>query len=547
MVIGLLGILKAGGAYVPLDPAYPRDRLEYMLRDSAPLALLAQSALRDKLPPLGEHLPVVPLDADDFLRDQADTNPDPAKLGVTSRHLAYVIYTSGSTGQPKGVMIEHRSVLRLVFNSRVAEISNDERLAHCSSPSFDAAIWEIWGGLLKGAAVVLIPQATLLNAEDFCTQLVSAKVSALWLTVGLFNEYVDRLAPAFAHLRYLMIGGDKLDPRVLARLIESGQSPTSVINGYGPTEATTFAATHAIRAVVDTALSIPIGRPIANTQIYILDAHLQPVPLGVTGEIHIGGAGLARGYLNRPDLTAERFIANPFDTSPDGRLYKTGDLGRWLPDGTIAYVGRNDFQVKIRGFRIELGEIEAKLAACAGVREAIVIAREDNPGDKRLVAYMLPEDGATPAVADLRAELAAVLPEYMIPSAFVTLEQFPLTPNGKLDRRALPAPDQSAVLTRAYEAPQGEIEIAIAGIWQELLGLEQVGRHDHFFELGGHSLLVTQLTLRVEQKFGISMPLRSFFEMPRLDEFSKSLQDLIALADFSNRGEFGTETETIEF
>jgi non-ribosomal peptide synthetase component F/acyl carrier protein len=307
-------------------------------------------------------------------------------------------------------------------------------------------------------------------------------------------------------------------------------------NAYGPTEATVCTTIYRYKSLLNN--SLPIGRPIANTQIYILDAHLQPVPLGVAGEIYIGGAGVARGYLNRPGLTAERFVADPFgqteegtqggahphannNTGPSARLYKTGDLGRWLPDGTIEFLGRNDFQVKIRGFRIELGEVESQLSKCPGVREAVVIAREDSPGDKRLVAYLLARDNAELSAADLRSQLAAVLADHQLPSAYVTLESFPLTPNGKLDRKALPAPDGASVVSRGYEAPQGPIETAIARIWQELLQLDQVGRHDHFFELGGHSLLAVQLVSRLRQELDVEVPLRDLFAQATLAGFAQ--------------------------
>jgi acyl-CoA synthetase (AMP-forming)/AMP-acid ligase II len=321
-------------------------------------------------------------------------------------------------------------------------------------------------------------------------------VTALWLTVGLFNQYAVQLEPAFARLRHLLVGGDVLDPAIIRNLIDGGHAPAAMVNGYGPTESTTFAATFAIASVPADAVSIPIGRPIANTSLYILDAHGEPVPIGVPGELFIGGDGVARGYLNRPELTAERFIDDPFSNKPDARMYKTGDLARWLPDGNVEYLGRNDFQVKVRGFRIELGEIEARLAAAEGVREAVVGVHEAGAGDKRLVAWFVAEEGAEPEAAALRHHLSATLPDYMLPAAFVRMDVFPLTPNGKLDRKALPAPDQDALVSREYEAPVGDIETTIAAIWQELLRVERVGRHDNFFELGGHSLLAVQWSSR---------------------------------------------------
>ncbi|HEX2059579.1 MAG TPA: condensation domain-containing protein, partial [Thermoanaerobaculia bacterium] len=337
--------------------------------------------------------------------------------------------------------------------------------------------------------------------------------------------YVDQLPDAFGQLRYLLTGGDALDPKTIRRLLASAHRPAHVLNVYGPTETTTYATAHEIDAVADDARSIPLGRPIANTRIYILDAHGAPVPVGVEGEIYIGGDGVARGYLNRPELTAERFLANPF---ADGTMYRTGDLGRWLPDGTIEFLGRNDFQVKLRGFRIELGEIEAKLGQCAGVRDAIVAAREDAPGDKRLVAYLVADEGAELPAAALRETLARQLPDYMLPSAFVQLDALPLTANGKVDRKALPAPEASALVTREYEAPRGEFEEKLAAIWQELLRVERVGRHDTFFELGGHSLLAVQLISRVRATLGVDIALRDVFATPGLQALAEVMKNAAA-------------------
>ena len=309
---------------------------------------------------------------------------------------------------------------------------------------------------------------------------------------------------------------------MIARVV-TDCAPQHLLNGYGPTETTTFAITHDVRHVEEGARSIPLGRPIANTQIYILDSHGEPVPVGVSGELYIGGAGVARGYLNRPELTAERFVSDPFALAAGhegARMYRTGDLGRWLPDGTIEFLGRNDHQVKIRGFRIELGEIEARLLAVPGVREAVVLAREDVPGDKRLVAYCC---GAEVPASELRSALSGALPEYMVPAAYVHMDSLPLTPNGKLDRRALPVPDGDAFGARAFEPPIGPVESALAGIWSELLGIERVGRNDHFFELGGHSLLAVQLVSRIQDRLLLSMPLDLVFRSPRMHE----LADLI--------------------
>jgi amino acid adenylation domain-containing protein len=523
LIVGLLGILKAGGAYVPMDPTYPRERLSWMLEDSAPVALLIHSDVETLMPET--ELPVLRLDVDVpvLARRLPTGNPD-ARL--TSRNLAYVIYTSGSTGTPKGVMVDHRCVNRLVINNPYFEATAADCFAHCANPAFDAATWEIWGALLNGARLLGVPSSVVMEPAQLNATLHSNGVTALWLTVGLFNQYVDSLPDAFGQLRYLLVGGDALDPKTIRQLLQREQRPAHVVNGYGPTETTTFAITHDIQSVADDARSIPLGKPIANTQVYILDARREPVPVGVEGEIYIGGDGVARGYLNRPELTEERFIRDPFaaDAHADvnARMYKTGDRGRWLADGTIEFLGRNDFQVKIRGFRIELGEIESKLNQCAGVRDAVVIAREDVSG-KRLVAYLVAEEGTGLSVADLRDELSRQLPDYMLPSAFVQLDALPLTANGKLDRQALPAPEATALNVREYEAPQGEIEETLAALWQDLLHVERVGRHDQFFELGGHSLLVVAMVERL-RALGLSGEVRAVFASPTLCDYAATLQ-----------------------
>jgi amino acid adenylation domain-containing protein len=520
MIVGLIGILKAGAAYVPLDPGYPADRLAYMLADSAPVALLTQAALVAGLPALA--LPVVLLDADAAaIGQQADSNPDPAVLGLTSGHLAYVIYTSGSTGMPKGVLVEHANVSRLfaatddAFQFGPADVWT---LFH--SVAFDFSVWEIWGALAFGGRLVVVSTHCARSPDEFYALLCSERVTVLNQTPSAFRQLIaaQAAAPAPHALRAIVFGGEALELHTLAPWTSRNDPErTLLINMYGITEITVHATYRRItQADIEARLGSVVGTPLPDLRTYILDAHLEPVPLGVTGELFIGGAGVARGYLNRPELNAERFLADPFSSVANARMYKTGDLGRWLPDGSIEYQGRNDFQVKIRGFRIELGEIEARLAACAGVREAVVIVREDVRGDKRLVAYLVAQDGLTLDAAALRTALAGVLADYMIPSAFVTLDSLPLTVNGKLDRRALPAPDQSALVTRAYETPLGDTETALAEIWQDLLDVPRVGRHDHFFEMGGHSLLVLQLVVRIRENFHVELPLKSVFDAPTL-------------------------------
>ncbi|WP_338925532.1 non-ribosomal peptide synthase/polyketide synthase [Mycetohabitans endofungorum] len=517
MVVGLLAILKAGGAYVPLDPSYPGERLAHILADAAPDIVLADAAGRVALgdAALTDRTVLDP----NRLPAQSETNPSVPAL--TSRHLAYVIYTSGSTGTPKGVMVEHRSIARLVINNGYIDVGAADRVAFAANPAFDASTFEVWAPLLNGAAAVVISRDTVLNPAAFAQTLQEQRISILWLTVGLFNQLFIELGPVFPQLKALIVGGDALDANVVVQVLQ-GTPPQQLINGYGPTESTTFTTTYRIDAIREDTLSIPIGRPIANTQIYLLDRNGQPVPLGAVGELYIGGAGVARGYLNRPELTAERFVCDPFSAEPDARMYKTGDLARYLPDGNLEFLGRNDHQVKLRGFRIELGEIEACLTQHAQVREAVVLAVGEG-SDKRLVAYVVAEPDDALA-GTLRTHVAAALPEYMVPSAFVRLDALPLTPNGKLDRRALPAPSADAFAHQAYEAPQGELEIMLAEIWTELLGVEQVSRHDNFFVLGGHSLLAVRLMNRVAA-LGITLPLATLFAAPTLAGLSAVLEE----------------------
>src|SRR6185437_12372644 len=505
MVVGLLGILKAGGAYVPLDPGYPDERLAFMLTDCAPVALLSQTALKDRLQV--QKMPVVTLDDDSAIAQESSDNPDSRALGLTPAHLAYIIYTSGSTGRPKGVMNVHRGLTNLASAQiELFDVGPGSQVLQFASFSFDASIWEIVMALCSGACLHLASREALQPGEPLVTTLQQNAITHVTLPPTVLATL-----PAEASFTpmTLVVAGEACP----AALAQQWAGKHRLFNAYGPTESTVCASTYRCRP--EQAGPVPIGRPIANTTLYLLDAQRQPVPVGVTGEIYIGGVPVARGYLNRSDLTEERFLPDPFSVVPDARMYKTGDLGRYLPDGNLVYIGRNDFQVKIRGFRIELGEIEAQLLACAGVREAAVIAREDTPGDKRLVAYVVPEEAAELSVVELRARLASVLAEYMIPAAYVTLTALPLTTNGKLDRSLLPAPESDAYLKRAYEAPIGEIEIAIAQIWQELLHLDQVGRHDHFFELGGHSLALITMIERLRQRKMV-VGVRSVFTAPTL-------------------------------
>ncbi|WP_152981821.1 non-ribosomal peptide synthetase, partial [Pseudomonas mediterranea] len=514
LIISELAILKCAAVYVPLDHHAPEERQRFMLQDSAAVLVLTTS---DKAVP--EDMSRVDLD-----RLQSIQAARPAVFpGQSSDTPAYIMYTSGSTGHPKGVIVPHQAIGRLAINNGYADFGVQDRVAFASNPAFDASTMEVWGALLNGGRVVIVDHETLLSPTQFAQVLAEAEVSVLFLTTGMFNQYQLLIPDALAGLRILLSGGERGDPASFRRLLAHAPS-LRLVNCYGPTETTTFATTHAVTAVPHGATSVPIGRPIANTRVYILDAARQPVPVGVAGEIHIGGAGVALGYLNRPDLTEERFIADPFSDTGTARLYRSGDIGRWLPDGTIEYLDRNDGQVKIRGFRIELGEIEARLHECHGVREALVIAREDSPGDKRLIAYYTGHENGEAFDADaLRAQLRAVLPEYMIPAAYVRLTSLPLTLNGKVNIGALPVPEMHAYGSQGYEAPQGDLEVTLAGLWADVLKLEQVGRHDNFFELGGHSLLAIRLVGLLAQA-NLTVSLAELFQHESVASMAAMLQ-----------------------
>uniref|UniRef100_UPI003878298D amino acid adenylation domain-containing protein n=1 Tax=Pseudomonas viciae TaxID=2505979 RepID=UPI003878298D len=512
LLVSQLAILKCAAAYVPLDISAPLERQQFMVQDSgAQIVLTLSTALA---PEASQRV-----DLDTLAVNEAADNLD---LTQSTESVAYIMYTSGSTGTPKGVLVPHRAINRLVINNGYADFNAEDRVAFASNPAFDASTLDVWAPLLNGGCVVVVDQDVLLTQERFAALLQEQSVSVLWMTAGLFHQYAAGLMSVFAQLRYLIVGGDVLDPAVIGRVLKEG-APAHLLNGYGPTEATTFTTTHEIKTVGEG--GIPIGRPIGNSRVYVLDANRQPVPIGVAGELYIGGDGVAKGYLNRPELTAEKFVADPFNADPGALLYRTGDLARWRADGTVDYLGRNDDQVKIRGFRIELGEIEARLNLHDEVKEAVVLVREDVPGEKRLVAYFTQHavDAMLP-VEDLRGYLQAQLPEYMLPSAFVALPAFSLTANGKLDRRALPAPDQDAFVSRAYEAPQGEVETLLAQLWQDLLGLQRVGRHDNFFEMGGHSLLAIRLVGLLAQA-NLTVSLAELFQHESVASMASLLQN----------------------
>lgn len=521
MLIAQLAVIKAAAVYVPMDPLMPRERLALMVRDCGARWIITEREIHADL--ANDSMQVINCtDLESAIALCSRRNP----IRRAFEQPAYVMYTSGSTGVPKGVAVPHRAVNRLCINNGYAEIEPTDCIAHYSNPAFDASTFEVWGALLTGARVLIVPQHVVLEPRRFAEVLSSHRVTILWMTVGLFAQYTDVLANVFRGLKYLLVGGDTVDPELVSRVLRNGP-PRHFLNAYGPTECTTFSTIYPVDAVDENAGSLPIGRPISNTRIYVLDRYLRPVPIGVTGDIYIGGDGVALGYLNRPELTAERFIADPFGADAGGRLYKSGDLGRWRSDGNLEFLGRIDQQVKIRGFRIEPGEIEVRLARHPQVDEAVVVVREDVPGDKRLVAYVVPRDRrerpTTLSAELLRAHVKAALPDYMVPSAFVMLDRLPLTENGKVDRRALPAPAIEAYASRRYESPRGELEEILAGIWQALLQVERVGRQDNFFELGGHSLLIVQMMERLRQR-GLSADVRSIYESPTLAELANTLE-----------------------
>ncbi|KYC42732.1 non-ribosomal peptide synthetase [Scytonema hofmannii PCC 7110] len=518
MIVGLLGILKAGGAYVPLDPEYPTERLQFMLQDAQLAVLLTQQRLVNKLKESQAQL--VCLDTEwAVISNSSQKNPDTA---ITDHHLAYVIYTSGSTGLPKGVLVTHDNLLNLVFwHQRAFEITSTDKATQLASTAFDAAVWELWPYLSVGASIYLAKPEILVSPVDLQDWLKSQQITISFLPTPLAEQLLSLEWTEDTALRTVLTGGDKLH-RYPSNLL-----PFQVINNYGPTENTVVATSGIVVSDErERKISPPIGRPIANTQIYILDEYLQPVPIGVPGELHIGGESLARGYLNRAELTQEKFIPNPFSDEPHSRLYKTGDLARYLPDGNIEYLGRIDNQVKIRGFRIELGEIEAILNQNGDVHASCVIARVDTPGEKRLVAYVVPCQHCTLTISELRHYLKAKIPPYMMPQAFVMLEEMPLTPNGKVDRRALKAPDLHHELKDKYVAPHNLIEELLAQIWAQVLKVEQVGIYDNFFELGGHSLLATQLVSRICSHFQVELPLRELFATATVAELAQSIEQL---------------------
>jgi len=521
MVIAIYGIIKAGGAYVPLDPEYPLERVAFMARDAQVPVLLTHEHLAANLP---EHkAKVVCLDSDWLTI--AKENSQNFVSGAKPENLAYVIYTSGSTGTPKGVMFTHRGICNhLLWMQDAYPLTEGDRVLQKTPFSFDVSVWEFFWPLLVGARLIVARPGGHKDSNYLVTVIQEQEITTLNFVPSMLQVFLDEKGVEKCHtLKRVLCSGEALPYELQERFFAT--LPAELYNLYGPTEA--GAVTYwTCKRESDLGI-VPIGYPVANTQLYIVDPHLQPVPAGVSGELYIGGVQVARGYLNRPELTAEKFIPDPFNAAPGARLYRTGDLARYLPGGAIEYLGRTDHQVKIRGFRVELGEIEAVLGEHEAVREVVVMAREDVSGDKRLVAYIVPAGDHIPFVSVLRQYLRGKLPEYMLPNAYVMLEKFPLTPNGKIDRKALPSPTGlRPELEAAYVAPRTEIERTIAAIWQAVLRLEKVGIHDNFFEVGGYSLLATQVISRINKAFQVELSLRSFFEDPTIAGLLQTIEKL---------------------
>ena len=524
-VVCALGVLKAGAAYLPLDPSYPRERLSFMLNDAQPQVLITSTKMAAQIP--AGNWQVIAFDRladiDSAIAGFADLSTNSPNIDIAPQQLAYVIYTSGSTGRPKGVEITHANLMNLVtWHQRAFEITSEDRASLLAGVGFDAAVWETWPYLTAGANLHLPDEATRLSPELLRDWLVAKQITVSFLPTALAERVMRLEWPEHTALRNLLVGAERL------RQFPSDELPFNVINNYGPTECTVVATSGIVPREVFSNSLPTIGRPIANTDIYILDEHMQQVPVHAAGEIYIGGASVARGYLKRPDLTAEKFVRNPFSRNPDARLYRTGDLARYLANGEIAYLGRSDEQIKIRGHRIEPNEIVAVLDRHPAIAASRVIAHGDVCSDQHLVAYVVTAAEAQPSAADLRSFLENELPHYMVPPVFVQLDSFPLTQNGKVDRAALPAPNpENTLRDDEFTAPRTPLEERLGAMLSSLLGLEQVSVHDNFFMLGGHSLLGTQLISQIRGAFGVELALRTLFESPTIEQLSVEIQRLL--------------------
>ncbi|MFB6367712.1 amino acid adenylation domain-containing protein, partial [Paenibacillus elgii] len=511
MIVGIMAVLKAGGAYVPIDAEYPEERIRYMIEDSGAQVMLVQRHMQERVPV--QRLMVI---LDDEASYHADGSNVERSNGATD--LACVIYTSGTTGKPKGNLVMHRNIVRIVRNTNYIGITDQDRVLQMSSYSFDGAVFDIFGALTNGARLVLIPRETMLEIGKLAELIERQQITVALITTAFFNVLVDVNVDCLRHMRAVLFGGERVSVSHVRRAFQH-IGPGKIIHAYGPSESTVYATYYIVNEVAEDAVNVPIGRPISNTATYIVNGKNKLQPIGVAGELCVAGEGLVRGYLNRPELTAEKFVDNPFVRGE--RMYRTGDLARWLPDGTIEYVGRMDDQVKIRGFRIELGEVEAHLLKVEAIQKATVVVRETASGEKQLCAYFVADRELQ--AHEVRSALAQELPSYMIPSYFVQLERMPLTNNGKVDRRALPAPEESLHTGDEHTAPRTPLEAELSDIWKSVLGLEKVGVTDNFFDVGGHSLRATTLVSKMHKELNVDFPLRDVFRYPTIEEMAQEI------------------------
>ncbi len=519
MVVSMLGILKAGGAYVPIDPDYPAERLKFIADDTDVRCVFTEKTVRSKLP---TSAPLVYVDDPDSAVARCSNEPVPNIS--TPESIAVAIYTSGSTGKPKAACIPHRAAVRLVRNTNFVQATSADRVSQVSSPSFDAAILEIWSALTNGATLIGIRKEVLLDPSEVTKLLQAERVTILFVNTAYVHR-IGRDAPeVLKGPRKIMFGGEAAEPGPLRNILRH-VPPGTLVNLYGPAENSVVSSAYEIQAVSEDCVSIPIGRPIANTRMYLLDKCLHPVPIGLQGEIYVGGDGVARGYWNRPELTAQRFIPDPFSDRPGALLYRTGDLARLRENGEFEFNGRIDDQIKIRGHRIELAEVREAIASHADVKQVALMVREDKPGDRQLVAYVTLRQPLQSASELLRLHVKQKLPAHMVPAAFVILDSIPLNTNGKVDRKALPPPSSRTEAAAGYSAPKTSLERILAKVWHELLGVDRIGVNDNFFDLGGHSLLAARLVAHIEKETGQNIPVATLFEAPTIAELAQKLQD----------------------
>jgi amino acid adenylation domain-containing protein len=543
MIVAFLAVLKAGGAYVPLDPDHPRARLDFILEDTGTSLILTRKSVASSVLRRDSTRILLLDDVSKAPSSSKDLQPPRQIAGPTS--LAYVMYTSGSTGRPKGVMVEHRGIVRLVRGTNYCRFGPDEVFLQFAPMSFDASTFEIWGALLNGSQLVLMPPKSS-SLEELEVAVRRHSVTTLWLTAGLFHLMVEERPEGLRPLRQLLAGGDVLSPRHV-RIFLKHAGDTSLINGYGPTENTTFTSCHTISADGAVSESIPIGKPISNTQVYLLDEQLNPVSPGETGELYTAGDGVARGYLNDPDATADKFLTDPFTDEPHQRMYRTGDLARWRTDGTIEFLGRGDNQVKILGYRIEPAEIETVLQRHSHVKQACVVAKMEN-GGKRLAAYFIPSNSG-PTPEELRDFVASQLPQHMVPAFFVALPTFPLSEHGKVDRGALAkleiAPKQES---RAVGLQDSQLERTLGELWQRILQVPHVGLDDNFFDLGGDSLLLVAVHSNLQKILQTEISLTDLFEFATIRKLAQHLGHLesqtASLSDVQERAQRQREAFT---